>query len=658
MAQRIAAAAVAVALLAAQLFSHHAIASQGSHASSAPNSFTAVTGRYTLAFSPSSGAITITPKGKKTHLAIRELGTTKGADLFYGVSSLHHSGNTYTLDGRVKWASFSFGLTLVKGRPGLLHLVLNLTPTGSAPVPRRLVPDVQSVGSPASSLTQYDASPPIAGSSVFVSSKPLGSSVMYFANYTALGTFFERAQTGVEQPNFDYPRAGGKGSLVGVSGSYFGYPPPSNDLDTLPRGKSTRIIDSYLYLMPTVPPDESAVSAAYLQSIGTIFGELAVPAIPAPDWHSLASKEAVDLLDPSNLVSKGGQQYLVSYVSDNRASPELITQAAVFAGVEAYEAKFHETLPLAAMLEANLQSFYDPEFHTVKNGLGADPTATEESWYYITNLISLLQAAQLGSSTAKQLLLDSVAGALSLAHTNNYEFPQDFQFSNWNGKGTGLQSDVAGGYAWLMLGMYDLTKNSLYLDEAKASMAHVAGKGFGLAYETHMLGYTAAAGQRLFAMTGDAAYHADADLALANLFHVTRLWDCTYGECRKGAGYHTYFGINPLPWADYIAPLEQYEAWLGLRDYANYDANEPAYVKALVNGFLAETPLMLQYTLPTRLPDGVATSTPGEYSFVTKNNLSWNIPLEDLRVGTQQSGTIGQEVYGAGAPFMMAAYAP
>ena len=43
--------------------------------------------------------------------------------------------------------------------------------------------------------------------------------------------------------------------------------------------------------------------------------------------------------------------------------------------------------------------------------------------------------------------------------------------------------------------------------------------------------------------------------------------------------------------------------------------------------------------------------------FVPHNNLSWHIPLEDLREGEVVSGAIGQELYGAGGPFMFAAYA-
>jgi hypothetical protein len=209
-----------------------------------------------------------------------------------------------------------------------------------------------------------------------------------------------------------------------------------------------------------------------------------------------------------------------------------------------------------------------------------------------------------------------------------------------------------------MLGLYDMTKDGRYLSEAEASIEHLAGKGFGLSYELHMTAYAAAAAQRLYLMTGDARYHGYALLALANFFHATRLWDCTYGFCRKGSGYHTYMGVNVLPWGDYIAMFEQYESWLGLRDYLQYAKSEPAYVIALVQAFVDATPAMLQYSLPPLLPAGDVPTAPGLYGTVHHNNLSWNIPVEDLREGESQSGGIGQEIYGAGGPFMLAAYGP
>ena len=125
----------------------------------------------------------------------------------------------------------------------------------------------------------------------------------------------------------------------------------------------------------------------------------------------------------------------------------------------------------------------------------------------------------------------------------------------------------------------------------------------------------------------------------------------------QAAGYHTLFGVNILPWGSYIAMLEQYETWLGLRDYRSYARGEPAYVLALVDGLLTATPSILQYSLPPALPSGDVPTHPGTYAFVSKNRLDWDIPVEDLREGESQSGVIGQEIYGAGGTFMLAAHA-
>jgi hypothetical protein len=619
--------------------------------------FTAVTGGYTVAFRRSTGKISVTPKGSSVSLAITELSGKKQLNLLKSTQSIAHAGETWTLTGKAPWAKFSMKVTLPASTPGEVHFALSVNASKDPPA-LFLSPDVQLVHAAASNLKTWAAAPPVAGSSLFLSSTALGSSFLYFANLTSLGSYFDRTRSGGAQSNFSYPRAGNEGGLVGSQGASFGYEPPPTSLGNLPHGKSTPIIDSYLYLVPGTPTDETSMADTYLKLVGTVYGDVPKVSLPAPDWKSMATKSAADLLDPLNIVKLNGVSYLRSYVSDSRPSAELITQAGVLAGVKAFEARYHTTLPLDAFLEANLPSFYDPEFHTVRNGRGHDPEAREESWYYVGNLISLLQAAQSGSAVAKKLLLDSTATAISMAHVNGYEFPQNFDFQDLSGQGTGVQPDVAGAYAWLMLGLYDMTGETKYLDEAKASISHVAGKGFDLTYESQMTAYTAAAAQRLFTMTHDQTYRGYALLALANFFHATRLWDCTYGWCKKGAGYHTIFGVNILPWGDYVAMLEQYQAWLGFRDYMKYAQDEPAYVGTLVNGYLAATPSILSYSLPPMLPSGDVPTAPGLYSFVSHNHLDWDIPVEDLREGESQSGAIGQEIYGAGGSFMLAAYAP
>jgi hypothetical protein len=626
---------------------------------SGPSRIRTQVGAYTLAFTPKSGTIVVSRRGSAA-LQIRELGGGARVDLLGWTRKISRSRTGWTLSGTAPWAAFRLKLTASSpagdGRPAgaaLIGLTLTVTPTRDAPAdPGTDVTLVRGAG-----LREYAAAPPVAGNNVFLSSAGLDSTMLYFSNYTALGRYFDRTQSGVTQPNFPYPRAGTKGSLVGVSGSSFGYVPPSSSLASLPHGKPTVAVSSYLYLEPTVPASEPDVATAYLRALDTVDSAVGSPSVPAADWRTLAARSAGDIADRSNWVTVGGHRYLRSYVSDTRSAPELLTQAGVLAGIRAYEARYGKSVPFASTLDGDLATFYDPVYGTVMNGLPHDPSARGESWYFVDNLISLLQLAQAGDSTAKGLLLKSAGAVIKLAHVNGYAFPQNFAYSDFDGAGSQVEYDVAGGYAWLMLGLYDLTRDSQYLDEAKTSIAHVAGTGFDLSYETHMSAYTAAAAQRLYTMTGDAAYRGDAVLALANLFHSVRLWDCTYGACEKGRGYHTYMGLNPLPWSDYVAMLEQYEAWLGLQSYLHYARNEPAFVTRLVEAFVRDSPRTLQYSLPPLLPAGAATFIAGEYSFVSKNELKWYVPLEDLREGEVASGAIGQELYGAGGPFMFAAYA-
>jgi hypothetical protein len=651
---RTAAASVAVLVLLGVTAS--ASARQGYSA----GRITARVGAYTLVFTPKSGTIVVSHRGGAA-LQIRELGGNARVNLLRWTRKIGRSRTSWTLSGTAPWARFQLALSASSptgdGRRlgnALIGLTLTLTPTRDAPADPG--PDVTLTHAQAA-LNEYAAAPPVAGNNIFLSSAPLDSTILYFSNYTALGPYFDRTQSGVTQPNFPYLRAGTKGSLVGVSGSSFGYVPPPGSLASLPRKRATVVVSGHLYLEPTIPSTESDIAAAYLRALDTVDSAAGRPSVPAVDWRTLAARSAADIAEPSNWVTVKGHRYLRSYVSDTRSAPELLTQAGVLAGVRAYEARYHTSVRFDATLESDLSTYFDPAYGTVMNSLPHDPSARGESWYFVDNLISLLQLAKSGDSKAKALLLQSVDAVIKLAHVNRYEFPQNFAYSDFNGSGSQVEHDVAGGYAWLMLGLYDLTRDARYLDESETSIAHVAGTGFDLSYETHMSAYTAAAAQRLYVMTGNATYHRYAVLALANLFHAVRLWDCTYGACKKGSGYHTYMGLNPLPWSDYVAMLEQYEAWLGLESYLRYAKNEPAYLTHLVEAFIRYSPRALQYSLPPLLPPGAASRVAGEYSFVSRNDLHWYIPLEDLREGEVASGAIGQELYGAGGPFMFAAYA-
>ena len=307
------------------------------------NQIKARVGAYTLAFTPKSGTIAVSHGGSAA-LQIRELGGTP-VNLLRSTKKITHSGTSWTLSGNAPWASFQLKLTASSptrdGQPcgnALIGLTLKVTPSKDAPADPG--PDVTLVHAPAAALKEYAAAPPVAGNNLFLSDTKLGSTILYFSNYTALGPYFDRTRSGVTQPNFPYPRAGTKGSLVGVSGSSFGYVPPSSSLGSLPHKKTTVVVSSYLYLEPAIPSAESDIATAYLRALDTVHAAVAQPSVPAADWQTLAAKSAADIADPANWVTVNGHQYLRSYVSDTRSAPELLTQAGVLAGIRAYEARY------------------------------------------------------------------------------------------------------------------------------------------------------------------------------------------------------------------------------------------------------------------------------------------------------------------------------
>ena len=208
------------------------------HADTA-NRIKARVGAYSLAFTPKSGTITVSHGGSAA-LQIRELGGNANVNLLESTRKITHSGTSWTLSGSATWASFQLELTASSprgdGQPSgnaLIGLTLKVTPTKDAPADPGT--DVTLVHAPAAALKEYAAAPPVAGNNLFLSDTQLGSTILYFSNYTALGPYFDRTRSGVTQPNFPYPRAGTKGSLVGVSGGSFGYVPPPSSLASLPH---------------------------------------------------------------------------------------------------------------------------------------------------------------------------------------------------------------------------------------------------------------------------------------------------------------------------------------------------------------------------------------------------------------------------------------
>jgi hypothetical protein len=151
---------------------------------------------------------------------------------------------------------------------------------------------------------------------------------------------------------------------------------------------------------------------------------------------------------------------------------------------------------------------------------------------------------------------------------------------------------------------------------------------------------------RLWKTTKVPHYLALSEVCMANLFDNMWMWRCEYGSARH---YQTFFGLFPLRDAPYLAPYEELEAHAKFHEYLTLGGDDvrPS-LRLLIAEFQKYGLDRGWYFYPDVLPaDAVATKVRNG-----RNLAALAVPLEDLRDGFEQSGQVGQEIYGAGMPFV------
>jgi hypothetical protein len=557
------------------------------------------------------------------------------------------------LSGDAGWAAFRLCLR-APGPRGLFHYRLDLI-RHEAPLSGQVEPewrfvDLATGEGVSGHLTLYAAPAPLAAPLLFGYSQDSDSTLLYWLDLSELNPFMQAAHF---TPSATPSR---RGQTLGHNLSV-------TDLRALPLGQAVALYDSYLYLAPGEPDSEVAMFQRFLDQASAIYDCIAVPEDPLRDWADLGRRTLADLEDADTWVELNGQRYWRAYVGDTRQSAELITQLDVGLAAARYAARYGQGGELAAEVSRGLPSFHNPRYKMVQNS-GPMSVAGDQrrgdTWYELGHALKLAEWGLLGNETARQLALDSAGAWMDYAHTVNYEFRLFYNFPDpaaperaW--KGTGREPDCAGGYAYYMLLLHDLTGQALYLDEAKAAIEHLRGHGFALAYETHITAQAAAAAARLWQLTGEAAYLDLSYGPVANLVRLSWLYEVDYGPA---ANARTFFGLMPTQRAAVITPKEQYEAWIYLSEYLRraHGSLDPA-VEKLVAEFCKHTLLTLPYAFPSLLAEGVASAHPAAYETVSRNRLDLYVPLEDMRDGWSEWGAIGQEVYGAGMAPTLAALA-
>ncbi|MCB0077753.1 MAG: hypothetical protein KDD73_10095 [Anaerolineales bacterium] len=620
-------------------------------------SFAIEHGPFTMSFGEGavSDAVLVRHSTQPTALALRPLGTE--ANLLAAVTSVNvrdgeGGRKEVALSGATDWAQFAMTLYLYPQQPGLLRYRVVVSPTNSeAPSALALEWDAvdPSTGEEApTNFTPYAERSPFAAPMLYGYSETMDATLLLWQDLTRLNPFMTATR---------YSPA----STVGRRGRSLGHTISRTDLQRLPTDEAVVLYDGYLYLAEGEPADETVMFTRYLQNVKDIYELIAKPATEPADWQTLAEATLRDLDDPDTWVELEGKRYWRAYVSDSRQSAEAITQLDVGLGAARYAAATgdEQAQAIAALAERTLADFYNPQFGLVQNSGPLSITGNQgrgDTWYELGHVLKLAEWGLLDSEAARDLALRSADAWIDYAHTVDYHFHRFYNFPNpdnpeaaW--QGTEREPDAAGGYAYYMLLLHDLTGESRYVEEAKAAVEALAGYGFGLAYETHITAQAAAACARLWEMTGDAHYLDLAYGPVANLVRLSWLWEPEYGTSGEVT---TFWGLGPTQQSGVITPKEQYEAWIYLDEYLRLAGDEidPA-AATLVNEFLSYTLEVMAYSLPPRLPEGIAQPNATAYETVPTNRLDLYIPLEDMRDGWGKWGTIGQEVYGAGmAPTM------
>ncbi|MCS7281961.1 MAG: hypothetical protein NZ769_01170 [Anaerolineae bacterium] len=557
-------------------------------------------------------------------------------------------------------ATFTLTFGADPSRPGLFRWRFAVTPQRpirGAPE----CPELTFTAVPRATLYTQQA-PMAAGLAYLYEEALLDSTLFYFQDFTALNDYFSRTQTRPMGGIFPSPLPHLPTGIVGLLGRDLGLALPDAAMAAFPTGAEIVFSQGYLALTPGRPADEPAMARRFLEDLAAIYRRIPHPPTELVGWKDLARRTLADLLDPRNWVEVKGKPFLRAYVNDERTTPELIAQLDVLTSLRAYCARHGhspETRELDQRLSATLDYFYNSQIGTIINQPVTDyPVA--DSWYFVTGLVDLHRLARGGDAQARRILMDSVGRIIEVAHRYRYIFPI---FVDPVGAIHPLQPDppmcppmeydVAGGYAYLMLSLYEETGDALYLKEAQAAVEAMAGLGFDLAYELHVTAMAAAACARLFRLTGEPEYLDRSLLPLANFFRHCWLWECDYGHAKT---YRTFFGLLPMTYAGVITPKEQYEAWISAAEYLRLAGEAaPDSVRMLLAEFCRHTLNTMRSALaPLRPPESVA-RVPRIHKSVSQNAPELYIPLEDVRDGWELSGEIGQELYGSGMALTFAA---
>ena len=481
--------------------------------------------------------------------------------------------------------------------------------------------------------------------------QPKSGSVCYLQNLTALNAYCEQTKTSA-------------GNVVGGNWPEMGFALPVTAEGSLEKDKEIIISDAIIAFDDQIPKNEACTIHQYLNMLAAVYLHIPKPETKYQNWPDILSKGLKDLqASPGCWSQVAGHHYLNAYVSDYETPPEIMVQLAVLLPLIDYAEWSGDNLDMMQTIKDGLPTFYNEELKTIMRWLPAaeDKLKGEEeqkaplvmdSWYLHHPLLNLSRVALKGDQKAEELFLNSIEFAITVAHHFDYQWPVFYKMDTLEvikaetSEGEGGEKDVAGLYAHVMLQAWELTGKKKFLNEAEKAAQTLTGLGFELFYQANNTAFASGALLRLHKITKKKRYLDLSYMCLAGLFRNTQLWECNYGYSKN---FPTFFALFPLNDAPYTAVYEEQEVFCALHDYLKHAQGVDILpsVRLLIAEYIRNLVNRAVYYYPTMLPKEMLE----EKSKVGELDPNLWIALEDLHDGWEKSGSVGQEVYGAGNAF-------
>jgi len=486
----------------------------------------------------------------------------------------------------------------------------------------------------------------------FCLDEPAFGKVLYLQNLTAINPFFIDTKT---KPD----------GVVGGQWPELGYEPPgspngdSPPVDPLKKGQEYVISDAFISLRPDCGANEFENSRYFVEMLADIYPHLDKPDPSYRDWIWRADKTLLDLkTSPDVTEMHFGKRYVKPYVAAEY--PDSMVQMTVLHSIREYEAWRGQKDPFSDELADGMEGFFDPELRTLRRYLpdvGDDKDRDAvDSWYLYHPLMNLARLALTGEAWADNLFRRAIAFTIRAAHHFKYKWPIQYDVTDLSvitaDRGDGLgQTDVGGFYAYVMLLAHELTHDTTYVAEAKAALKALENNRFELVYQTNLTAWGAVACLKLYKLEGEQHYLDQSLIFIASLLHNCELWG---SQLNWAEHYANFFGVTCLHDGPYLAAYEAFECFMAADEYLQEGGDHiPEPARLLLAEYWRFSLDVLWSFYPDALPEG-AISKEVRNGHIDR---SLSFPLEDIYGDGSPAGQVGQEIYGAGAAFVVAARA-